>query len=76
MYAKIEIWKNKLPFLSEGDAKCLAEEYDFSGGQIENISRKIFLASLLFGKQYTLESVMEYCSQETLLNTKSKKIGF
>ena len=76
LYAKIEIWKNKLPFLSEGDAKCLAEEYDFSGGQIENISRKIFLASLLFGKQYTLESVMEYCSQETLLNTKSKKIGF
>jgi SpoVK/Ycf46/Vps4 family AAA+-type ATPase len=74
--AKTSIWKSKLAFLSEQDAKRLAEEFDFSGGQIENISRKIFLDSVLLGKTYTLEDTIEYCSQETLSNTNSKKIGF
>ena len=74
--AKKAIWKSKLTFLSEEDAKRLAEEFDFSGGQIENISRKIFLDSVLLGKTYTIEDTIEYCEQENVSNTNFKKIGF
>jgi hypothetical protein len=77
MGAKTSIWKSKLSFLSDEDAKRLAEEFDFSGGQIENISRKIFLDSVLLGKTYSIEDTMQYCEEEELLNkNKTKKIGF
>ena len=76
MDAKISIWKSKLSFLSGEDAKRLAEEFDFSGGQIENISRKLFLDTVLLGKSYTIEDTIQYCSDELLLNQNKKKIGF
>lgn len=75
--AKMAIWKSKLNFLSDEDAKLLAEQFEFSGGQIENISRKIFLDSILLEKTYTIEDTVQYCEEETLLNTnKGRKIGF
>lgn len=77
MEAKTSIWKNKLSFLTEEDASRLANEFDISGGQIENISRKIFLDSILLGKTYTIEDTFRYCEEELLANQhKSKKIGF
>lgn len=75
--AKTFIWKNKLNFLTDEDAKRLAEEFDISGGQIENISRKIFLDSILHGKTYSIEDTIRYCEEELLLNqNKIIKIGF
>lgn len=77
MEAKTSIWKNKLSFLTEEDAARLANEFDISGGQIENISRKIFLDSILLGKTYTIEDTIRYCEEELLANQhKSKKIGY
>jgi SpoVK/Ycf46/Vps4 family AAA+-type ATPase len=73
--AKASIWKSKLNFLSEKDAQNLAVEFDFSGGQIENISRKIFLDSVLLGKTYTLEDTLQYCKDEKLGNDRNK-IGY
>jgi len=34
---RARIWKSKLPFLNKHDCMALAEKYDFSGGQIENV---------------------------------------
>lgn len=77
MVAKKSIWKSKLTFLSDEDAKQLAEEFDFSGGQIENISRKIFLDSVLHGKSFSIKDTMQYCEEEDLLNkNKARQIGF
>ena len=76
MDAKISIWKSKLSFLSGEDAKRLAEEFDFSGGQIENISRKLFLDTVLLGKSYTIEDTIQYCAEEILLDRNKTKIGF
>jgi SpoVK/Ycf46/Vps4 family AAA+-type ATPase len=76
MDAKISIWKSKLSFLSGEDAKRLAEEFDFSGGQIENISRKLFLDTVLLGKLYTIEDTIQYCTEEILLDRNKTKIGF
>ena len=74
--AKTSIWKSKLDFLSDKDAKQLAEEFDFSGGQIENISRKIFLDAILLGKTNSLHDTIQYCEDEVLSNKNSRKIGF
>ena len=75
--AKKFIWKSKLSFLADEDAKRLAEEFEFSGGQIENISRKIFLDSVLLGKTNTIEDIRQYCIGEMLLKENNrKKIGF
>ncbi len=75
--AKTSIWKSKLNYLSHEDVQRLAQEYDFSGGQIENISRKLFLDSVLLGKTYTIEETMKYCEEEILVNERhGNKIGF
>jgi hypothetical protein len=74
--AKISIWKNKLNFLTDFEARQLAEEFDFSGGQIENISRKIFLDSILSGRSYSLANTIQICEEELLVAKNNNKIGF
>ena len=57
------IWMSMMPNLSEADACTLAEKYDFSGGQIENISRKATINAILYGEESSgLETMMEYCN--------------
>ena len=73
--AKGEIWHSLMPVLSKDEAKMLASEFDFSGGEISNIARKCFINELLFDSSTSLEQIREVCSQEKL-TTKRAKIGF
>ena len=75
MEAKRMIWQDKLPLLTESDADALAAEYDFSGGEIDNIVRKATMNEVLTGKGYSLDYLRELCSQEHLSN-KCGNIGF
>ena len=71
------IWQSKLEYLSDENVHVLAEEYDFSGGQIENISRKVFLDKLLNGAEPDLSRIKKFCDEELLSNKRGKKkIGF
>jgi ATP-dependent 26S proteasome regulatory subunit len=63
--AKQAIWKSKMTMLNDDEATILAETYKFSGGQIENISRKVFLEALIFGKQLQLDEIMTLCNEES-----------
>jgi hypothetical protein len=63
-----------MPGLTKDDARILASEYDFSGGEISNIARKCFINELLFKQTTSLEQIKAICSQEKL--TKRTKIGF
>ena len=72
--AKGEIWRSLMPVLSKDEAKMLASEFDFSGGEISNIARKCFINELLFNDATTLEQIKEVCGQEKL--TKRVRIGF
>ena len=72
--AKGEIWRSLMPALTKDDAKMLASEFDFSGGEISNIARKCFINELLFNDATTLEQIKEVCGQEKL--TKRVRIGF
>lgn len=71
-----QIWEAMLPSLSGEEARSLAESYDFSGGQIENIARKQIVDSILNGHNQDISHVMSYCQSENIRNSKNKKIGF
>ena len=75
--ARMHIWHEMIPTLSESDTKTLAERYDFSGGQIENIARHNAINGILYGdKGNTIEALMNYCDNERLETKQIKKIGF
>lgn len=75
--ARMHIWHEMIPTLSEDDTKTLAEKYDFSGGQIENIARHNAINNILYGdKGNTIESLMIYCDNERLETKATRKIGF
>ena len=75
---RCQIWQSMLPKLSEKLVYKLANTYDFSGGQIENIARKCDIESILYGDEYLTDSrVEEYCQQETICQKGSgRRIGF
>lgn len=77
LYAKKRIWQSMLSNLTDHEAEELALEYDFSGGQIENIVRKSTVEHILAGTLPSMEALHEFCRSEQLNNTEKKqKIGF
>ena len=76
--AKMHIWKSMIPTLSDEFAATLAKDYDLSGGQIENVSRKRAVELILSGTEPSEETIREYCRTETLNDNQSKRqrIGF
>ena len=75
--ARMHIWHEMIPTLSETDIKALAERYDFSGGQIENIARHYTINGILYGDMASnIESLMTYCNNERLETKQTRKIGF
>ena len=76
--AKKQIWKSMIPSLSDEFAQSLAQEFDLSGGQIENIARKRTVELILSGEEPSEEMMREYCREETLStrNDSRSRIGF
>ena len=75
--ARSRIWSTMIPELSEEEARSLAEDFDFSGGQIENISRKRTVKELIDGVQPTLAQLREYCAEENIgERSERRRIGF
>lgn len=73
----MHIWKAMLPELNDDDALYLAENYSFSGGQIENIARKQTITAILSDDDtLSIERIHESCRQESLKNSNKVKIGF
>jgi RNA-binding protein YhbY len=71
------IWKSVIPDLTDGDYNILAEQFNFSGGQIENVSRKRTINSILTGTKPSLETLISYCRDELINETEgAKTIGF
>lgn len=73
---KMLIWKNKIEWLNEEQCRTIAESFDFSGGEIENISRKSIMHEVLNGELPSFEDVMEMCRTEKLSDSKISSIGF
>lgn len=74
---RTKIWRSMLPELTSDAATRLASAYDFSGGQIENITRKCDIESILYGDDYvTEEKIEQYCREEKIVKKGSARIGF
>ena len=72
-----QIWKQMIPELCEQDATRLAEAFDFSGGQIENVARKYSINGILYGDvDKPLEILTSYCNEERIQAQSGRKIGF
>ena len=75
--ARMSIWHEMLPSLSDSDIAALAKKYDFSGGQIENIARHYAIDGILHGENsISLETLMSHCNNERLGQREIGKIGF
>ncbi|MDE7419619.1 MAG: ATP-binding protein [Muribaculaceae bacterium] len=75
--SKKNIWLSKLPTLNEKDAMALSTRYDFSGGEIDNIVRKVLMAEILNGERPSFAEIEKLCSEEKLKGNNSRvRIGF
>ena len=74
---RTKIWQSMMIRLSDDTAAKLASSFDFSGGQIENITRKCDIESILYGDEYvTEEKIEQYCQEEKIVRRCSSRIGF
>ena len=72
-----KIWRQMIPELNEVDAATLASNFDFSGGQIENVARKFSINTILHGQTSELLPLLNsYCQEERLQGSCTRKIGF
>ncbi len=69
--ARKGIWKAMLPSLNDKDAGDLAKDYELSGGEIENVTRKQTVDQILYGTDVDVEKLRSFCESE--LEGKSKK---
>ncbi|MCB0513242.1 MAG: ATP-binding protein, partial [Bacteroidetes bacterium] len=72
---RAKIWKSKLPHLEAECCQILAEKFDFSGGQIDNIIRKSEIQEIVHGSVTNFEQIQSFCKEEFII-TKTTKIGF
>ncbi|MEE3313541.1 MAG: ATP-binding protein [Treponema sp.] len=72
---KEKIWRSKLEWLDEDEIAHVAGNYDLSGGQIDNIVRKITMNEVLTGKRPNHHELSELCKNERL-GSVERKIGF
>jgi SpoVK/Ycf46/Vps4 family AAA+-type ATPase len=72
-----QIWKQNMPTLADEDCLFLAQEFTFSGGQIDNVIRKCEIEHVLTGVPVDLENIKAFCDKEILLKkASSNPIGF
>lgn len=72
-----KIWKDKIPLLSQAEALNLADNYAFSGGEIENIARKCEVENLILGKEINFNVIQDFCNTERWnKEISAKPIGF
>ena len=72
---RLLIWQSMMPELPENDVAILAERYDFSGGQMENITRKATVEHILTGQMPSLEMLIGFCEEENIVENRPR-IGY
>lgn len=77
--ARKSIWMSMIPELAEHEAETLAQNYEMSGAQINNVATKRDLAELYFHGDRGLAYIQGLCEKEISVVSKNsaiKKIGF
>ncbi len=74
--AKKKIWQSKLDWLDEDSAISVATDYDLSGGQIDNIVRKIMMDEVIKGSRPDIGKIHALCRSERIESSGGRRIGF
>ena len=74
---RTKIWQSNIARLKKADAEKLAKDFDFSGGEIANIVRKIMIDEVLTGKETPIKTIRELCESERLnAKRRGSSLGF
>lgn len=73
---KAKIWKSKLPGLTATECEMLAQRFDFSGGQIDNIVRKNEIYEIIHGVAVSFDNIVDFCNSELLVKNTTFRVGF
>ncbi|MCP2038159.1 ATP-binding protein [Chryseobacterium sp. HSC-36S06] len=76
-YCAAKIWRLKFPSMTEDESIKLATDFNFSGGEMENIARKCLMDELLAGTKPTFNHIYQLCKNEKWSDSSGKtQIGF
>lgn len=72
-----KIWRSMLPNLTDMQAEILSKRYDFTGGQIENITRKNIISSIIsLREDIDFNTILENCKTEIINQKDARRVGF
>jgi hypothetical protein len=75
--AKIAIWKSAIKGLRHSEAHELVKRFNFTPGEIANISRRFVIENMLGLTQTRLQTLIHLCETEHYeAQTSTKSIGF
>lgn len=63
---RCNIWKSMIPSLTEDEALILADSFNLSGGQIENVARKRTIDSIIKDEEPSIDEIIAYCNAEKI----------
>lgn len=71
-----KIFETMIPKLTENEYATLANKYELSGGQIENVARRYTINNILHGEcDEHMKTIIDYCESEKIIRA-TNKIGF
>lgn len=73
---KARIWKSMIEGLDDDDSMELAEMFDISGGEIENIARKTIMEYAMTGNRPDIKMIKAFAKEEKLKPNTRPVIGF
>ena len=74
--ARSKIWRSKIEKIPLKLADTLSRDFNLSGGQIENVSRKHHINCILDGGELSYEKLSSYCREEKLTRKADICVGF
>ncbi len=55
---------------------ALFDRYDFSGGEIDNITRKAVMTEVLESSAPSIDALLKLCDEEKIGSSKATRVGF
>ena len=71
-----KIWKAKLKSLNLGECRKLAQKFDLTGGEINNIVRKAATYEVVNNEAIKLNILEDFCTEERFLKRNHNIMGF
>ena len=68
---RVKLWKLWFPELSDDQCCYLANTYEISGGNFENVRRKSIIDKLIYKREVTIEVLEKYLKNESMINKSS-----